>query len=322
MKFASMPRLLRPLLLLVAAVGLSGCMSTAQYATFVTKTSLSIIDADTTPPGISLAYDRVEGYVGPRFEDGSVYPVAGYLRTKGSGLMRETQQVYAGGHAAKLALSQPGEIAAAPACSDGAQKPAMIFATGTTIGIKLGFIEGTALPNSFTLGYRRKEASAIPVSRECQPSVLAYLDSEATGRQAAGQPKLGFGVAQYFATGDAADALAARPFVRAHFAAEAEAALGEVAAFNTREQQQMRIALDVLACVADLPDAQFDRVITNADELMLFETGVTQNLRRATSAADQRRIYTREMGLMLGDTDERTGALRLHQKKVCALPRG
>lgn len=317
MKNASRPRLL-PLLL---AACLGGCMSTTQYATFVTKTSLSLIDADTTPPGISLAFDRVEGYVGPRFQDGSVYPVAGYLRTKGSGLFRETQQVYAGGRAARLVLSELGEIGAATSCSDGAQEPAMIFATGTTIGIKLGFIEGTALPNSFTLGYRRKEASAIPVSRECQPSVLAYLDSEAAGRQTAGQPKLDFGVAQYFATGDAAEALAARPFVRAHFAAEAEAALGEVAAFNTREQQQMRIALDVLACVADLPDAQLDRVITNADELMLFEDGVTQNLRRAVSAAEKRRVYTREMGLMLGDTDERTSALRLHQKKVCSLPR-
>lgn len=314
---------LRPLLLLLllTAAGLAGCMSTAQYATFVTKTSLSLIDADTTPPGVSLAFDRIEGYVGPRFEDGSVYPVAGYLRTKGSGLLRETQQVYAGGRAAKLALSQPGEIAAASGCSDGAEKPAMFFATGTTIGIKLGFIEGTALPNSFTLGYRRKEASAIPVSRECQPSVLAYLDSEAAGRQTAGQPKLDFGVAQYFATGDAANALAAQPFVRAHFTAEAAAALGEVAAFNTREQQQMRIALDVLACVADVPDAQLDRVITNADELMLFEDRVTQQLRSAASAAEKRRIYTREMGLMLGDTEERTSALRLHQKRVCALPR-
>ena len=308
-------------LLLVVAAGLGGCMSTTQYATFVTKTSLSLVDADTTPPGVSIAYDRIEGYVGPRFDNGSVYPVAGYLRTKGSGLFRETQQVYAGGRAARLVVGEPGDGVTAVACGDGAKEPAMIFATGTTIGIKLGFIEGTALPNSFTFGYRRKEASAIPVSKDCQPSVLAYLDSDASGRQEAGQPKLDFGVAQYFATGLSADALASQPFVRENFKAEAAAALGDVAAFNSREQQQMRVALDVLVCVAALPDAQLDRVINNADELSLFDDRVTQDLRRAASAAEKRRIYTQELGLMLGDSEERGSALRLHQKKVCALPR-
>jgi hypothetical protein len=308
------------LALLLATAALAGCMSTSQYATFVTKTSLSIVDVDTTPPGLSLAFDRVEGYVGPRFDDGTVYPVAGYLRTKGSGLFRETQQVYAGGHAARLALSETSTNGGGAACSDGAENPAMIFATGTTIGIKLGFIEGTALPNSFTLGYRRKEASAIPVSRECQPSVLAYLDSDSRGREVAGQPKLDFGVAQYFATGAAADALAAQPFVRAHFTSEAQAALGEVAAFNAREAVQTRMALDVITCAGKVPDARFDRVITNAEDLKLFaDDGAANRIRGAGAIAVQRRMYTEQLGLRLGDTDERTAALRFHKQRVCEL---
>jgi hypothetical protein len=308
------------LVLLLAAAGLAGCMSTSQYATFVTKTSLSIVDADTTPPGVSIAFDRVEGYVGPRFDNGTVYPVTGYLRTKGSGLFRETQQVYAGGRAAELALGKPVPDAAELPCSDGASNPAMIFATGTTIGIKLGFIEGTALPNSFTLGYRRKEASAIPVSRECQPSVLAYIDSEGQGRQVAGQPKLDFGVAQYFATGTAANVLAGQSYIRDHFQSEARAALGDVAAFNAREAVQTRMALDVLTCAGKVPDARFDRVVTNAEDLKLFaDDGAANRIRNAGAIAVQRQMYTEQLGLRLGDSDERTAALRFHKQRVCEL---
>ena len=41
-------------------------MSTTQYATFVTKTSLSIIDVDTPPPGVSLSAAARREPVGSR----------------------------------------------------------------------------------------------------------------------------------------------------------------------------------------------------------------------------------------------------------------
>ena len=53
------------------ATTLTGC---TDQVIFITKTSVGI-DADTTLAAVSIAYDRTDGYLGPRYEDGSIPPV-------------------------------------------------------------------------------------------------------------------------------------------------------------------------------------------------------------------------------------------------------
>ena len=68
---------------LVICMSLTACVT--KDAVFVTKTSFSILDVDATPASVSIAHDRVEGYFGPRFDNGHVYPVTGYFKGQGSG---------------------------------------------------------------------------------------------------------------------------------------------------------------------------------------------------------------------------------------------
>src|SRR5712692_5987404 len=91
-------------LLLPVAVAslLHGCAyKPEENVAFITKTSIGL-DVDGTPPEVSFAYNRVEGYLGPRYENGAVPPVASALSTDGSILNRGIKQFYATGDAARL----------------------------------------------------------------------------------------------------------------------------------------------------------------------------------------------------------------------------
>ena len=297
---------------------LTGCAT--KDAVFVTKTSFSVLDADATPAGISVAHDRVEGYFGPRFDNGHVYPVTGYFYASGSGLTRDVQQVFAGGEAATVVLgAEPG--APPPAsCGDGRDRPPLLFATGTTIGIKLGFAENTILPTSFVFGFRRKEVAWVPVSKDCQPPVLATLDSSAQARGKAEDPKLKAGVGQYFATGAAAVRLATDPIIRGTFQREAQKAVGNVAEFNSREAVHNQLTLDIVGCASKVPDTSFDSVVSNADELgVLAATGDAAQIRAGVDAKDRLGRYARLLRLRNGDEDPRTAALTIHKTRVCKL---
>jgi hypothetical protein len=305
------------ILLLAASVMLAGCAT--QNAVFVTKTSLSVVDVDTSPVSATIAYDRTEGYIGPRLEDGKVYPVAGYLHTDGGTMARNTQQVFAGGRAAVLVSGgTPDAQVTTTTCGDNRANPPLIFATGTTMGIKVGFADGTPLPNSFTLGYRRKEASVVPVSKDCQPSVLATYDSGLAAKAQPTDAKIKATVAQYFATGAAAEALASDPVVKDLFKTSAKAALDAPGAFTAREGVQTRLALDVITCAGKVPDTNFDRVVNNAEDLDLV-AGQAGVIRAGATIADKRRLYGEMLSLMLGAKDETTAALQFHKQRVCSL---
>lgn len=301
-----------------ALLGLAGCAT--KDAVFVTKTSFSILDVDATPAGISVAHDRTEGYFGPRFEDGHVYPVTGYFRGSGKGLEREVQQVFAGGLAATVVLGADPGTPNFASCNDGRDRPPLVFATATTLGMKLGFQENTVLPTSFVFGYRRKEAAWVPVSSTCQPSVLATLDSSATAKAKEGESKLNAGVSQYFATGAAAVKLAQDADIRASFRKEAVRALGDVAAFNDRRANQNQIALEIIDCASRVPDARFEGVVSNADEVGVLPTPFdAADIRKGGNAKEQLAIYARKLHLRNGDEDPRTAALTIHKTKVCKL---
>jgi hypothetical protein len=118
------------------------------------------------------------------------------------------------------------------------QKKLMYFGTATTFGLKVGFAPttGAPLPDSFLFGYRRKEASVIPIAERqvdgkpqgtvaaVYPSVLASMEvniDAAPAQQGAGT---GMTSTQYFATGRAAEALSTNDKVRAAFVVKAEKA--------------------------------------------------------------------------------------------------
>lgn len=300
----------------VVASVLASCATATNRATFVTKTSFSILDADSTPPSISIAYDRFEGYVGPRFDDGTVYPVAGFVETDGTFFNRGLRQVYAGGDAARIVTAQPGvplvlqprSAASAPA------DQVLVFATATSLGLKVSFAEAT--PASFTLGYKRKEASVVPVDQLRQPSVMASLDNATS---VASPTSSAFSVRQYFATGDAANNLARLPSIRAKFLEKAREAIGTVAAFRLEEATQGRLALDTVACVLAAPDATLPKIWGNAEELDIFSDKTTvPAIRAAGPLAEQRRLYAARLASLIDPASvDYTLRLRLHHAAIC-----
>jgi hypothetical protein len=155
---------------------------------FVTKTSLSVVDVDSTPPGISVAYDRTEGVVGPTFQQGHAPSVLAHISSDGSMFTPRIKQAYATGDAARFLVGgeddgcltiprgapathtgmgrQTSEAATNESKDENGSFP-MFFSTQTTAGLKLEFssASGQMLPSGFVFGYRRKEASAIRVAR-------------------------------------------------------------------------------------------------------------------------------------------------------------
>lgn len=310
-----------------ACAALGGCASPTTHATFVTKTSLALVDADTTPAGISVAYDRVEGYIGPRLEDGTVLPVTGYIDTDGGIFVRKIRQVYATGQAAENVVAHAGGGSAPPSTLP-AQPPALesplskrnvlFFGTGTNFGLKIGFEAGTVAPNSFNLGFRRKEISVIPVDKGSMPSVFASIDNAAAARPAEGtKPAVEFGLNQFFATGTAADRLAKDPgiggIIARRLSAEDE--------FRRNESAQGKDALDALWCLSRIADdAALDRVWNSAEDLrVLAPTTLAEIRRTGTTRTAQRQIYTRDIGLANAASADHGKRLALHRETVCQL---
>lgn len=319
---------------LLTGLVLAGCASPTTHATFVTKTSLAVLDVDTAPAGMSVAYDRVEGYIGPRLEDGSVLPVTGYIDTDGGILVRKIRQVYATGRAAEhvSAHTAAGAASAASAPSRPASAPelksreVLFFGTGTNIGVKIGFEAGTVVPNSFNFGFRRKEISVIPVDQGHMPSVFASIDNSAAAQEAQGaKPAVEFGLNQFFATGSAAERLAQDPAIGGVIARR----LNKEAEFRTNESRQAKDALDALYCLSRVPDDRLDRVWNNAEDLGLFDTGATEKTleriraRPASDRVGQRQIYTGDLGKINAASSAYGERMRAHRDAVCRLiPQG
>jgi hypothetical protein len=304
----------------------------------VTKTSLGI-DVEATGQTASFAYDRTEGYFAPRYDGKKPAAVYANLETNGAMLDRKIRQSYATGNAAVL-LSHPvpSPASAAPtrpallrtaaletveripsatpaaAAASGELPKAMFFGTGTVVGLKLGF--GATSIENFTLGFKRKEISILPQEEHetTIPSVLANFDSSLDVKTLWGSS---LKIDQFFATGDAADGLAANnPEIRRAFEQKAESALGE---YRDHERYQRRYALSTLACLSRLNDTQTPQVWANAKALGLFAEAVADELRAAPSESAKRVVYTREIGLVDPNSKTHTGLMLGHQVYVCEL---
>lgn len=202
-------------LVLIAALWVGGCNALpTDQVLFVTTTSFGAQFAQ-EPPTASVAYDRVEGYFGPSYSNGALPPVAAVFGTGGDLFQPQVRQLYTTGAAALLATN-PKSTAASPAPLSGT-RTVMFFGTGTTIGLKVGF-DPNGAPDALNFGYKRVEFSDIhlghdPVANaDIYPSVLASIDTTSSATSAV---DTGIDSQQFFATGQAADALATTEQVQA-----------------------------------------------------------------------------------------------------------
>lgn len=294
---------------LLSLAWLAGCATPRDTVVFVTKTSLGL-DVDSNPPSASFAYDRVEGYVGPRFNSATAAPVAGSIATNGKLIGRSIRQTYATGHAAKLITLPAGATApTAPIESYSGEHKVMFFGTSTVLGLKFAFSPSSAI-DSFTLGYKRKEASFIPITESGVPSVLASVSTEAKAESLSNSD---LQVEQFFATGVAADALAADPAIVQNFKRQS----GDLVRYKANKEEQATLALESLTCVAKLADADLPDVWKNVGELRLLDDSAIVGRLNAAAPKDARALYTRELGLLAPDSPVRTGLMTAHRNHVC-----
>lgn len=235
------------------ALALAGCAS-PDHVLFVTKTSIGI-DFDSKPATASLAYDRIEGYVAPRYASGEIPPVVASVKSDGKIFNPAIKQVYATGDAAVIATG--GEVSGNPQLKGDRQL--MFFGTTTTTGVKVGFT--TALPDSFVFGFKRKEFSYIPLGKEgtgpdavdVYPSVLASIDTAANVSATGERSDTALSNSQFFATGKAARLLADRPMIKEGFRSLSRETIqkAQLEALNKNEKLSNSI------------DALVDSILTN-----------------------------------------------------------
>jgi len=315
------------LLLAVSAVALAGCATERDSAVFVTRTSLGL-DVDSAPGSAALGYNRVEGYLGPRYDSGTIPAVAGSFHTDGGLFDRKVRQVYATGKAARNATAYDTLHPDEEAEHFVGDRKAMFFGTGTVIGINVGF--GGTSAESFSFGFKRKEVSVIPVSTTVTstvgeggsttlvvnsfPSVFARLDNSTDVNVAM---KSDLGISQFFATGVAAQRLANNRDVQAEFRKEAK---DPKMAYRDEEHRQSRLALNSLYCVSKVADAELSKVFDHAGALSLFKDPQAVPAMRAAGPQAARAAYTGQIGLLDPTQPDTTALMQLHQKFVCDLP--
>ena len=219
-------------------LGLLGCSTGKDSIIFVTKTSVAI-DVDTNPPTFDVGYGRYEGSIAPVLKDGQVLPLLSSISSDGgissSVFGSGVTQNFGVGNAAVIMSqylgsdSNPGKniktdfatLISTPANVDGKISTGRryFFGTKTTVGFTTSFAaERGYTPDSIALGYKRKEFAYVPIIEKgvpgsetlSIPSMLATSGSSTS----AGANQSGFSVSQFYATGEAANYLAANPTIR------------------------------------------------------------------------------------------------------------
>lgn len=331
------------------ALSLTGC---ADGVLFVTKTSLSILEADTKPAGISIAYDRVEGYLGPTSETGEAPAVLGYFGSDGTIFTPKVQQVYATGNAARLLVKEKTKCTPTKIQHPGR---VMFFGTSTTSGLKVGFTANAPLPDSFIFGWRRKEFSLIPLSVAAEDYTCKDASGNETGKIAKDQKFYPATLAsvnsartvtlpgaettlkdqQYFATGDAAMGLAAMDEVRGQIQTINKSVFSD---YYKAEEAQKAEAVVLAACYAGLLPTDRPKVWDEASRLGLYQDGPGENTGALLNSAfkgavDAKgnvtaparlaradRVYVSALVTAPGGSDPaRARLLAIHKKTVCDL---
>ena len=330
------------LISIATLTALAGCATDQKTATFITKTSLSILDADSTPPNISIAYNRDEGYFGPRYESGAVPSVLASIRSDGNIFDPQVMQLYATGNAAEIAAGRdPAQVTVDSSQMTGDTKR-MIFGTTTTVGFKVD-VGPNSTPKGLLFGFRRKEVSVIPLATAAKskadqsdvhayPSVIAAIDTTARSTREQDTLALNLDNRQFFATGIAAEAMAIP--LRNEFLKRAEQDAG------ANGLAQRLAAAELLTCYAGLRVADRPDVWRDADshnlfydtlaeprrlELMLtaYRNAVDEsgNLVDSDRLARIDRLYSHHLLTVNISDPNRLDAIKAHHEKTCALSR-
>jgi hypothetical protein len=233
------------LLVSLSIPSLAACDS--DTAIFATSTSVGI-NVDSKPPTVAVAFERSEGFIGPRATNGVAPPAVASIETAGNVFAPQIRQTYATGDAAEIVTAKT--VPEPPKTADemlGPRKP-MVFGTGTTLGFKVGFTAQGA-PDSLVFGYKRKEVSVIPmavttttaadgtnVETAKYPSVLASIDTTSKMNSA---PDAGLANKQFFATGQAAKNLAGNELIRRAFKDKAAEAMATTSYVNDDSSQRI-----------------------------------------------------------------------------------
>lgn len=325
---------MKRLLLLGGVLTLAGCAG-ADSVLFITKTSLGV-DLDTKPASLSVAYDRKEGYLGPRYDNGAVPPVTASIKSDGGIFTGKVKQVYATGNAALILATDNPDGANVSETNLSGEKKLMFFGTDTTTGLKVGFTG--QYPDSFVFGYKRKEFSYIPVGTtvaqgtkgavDTYPSVLATIDT--TG-SAIDDKTSGLVGTQFFATGAAADALAKNKGIHATFKETATSAL---AAYKDASSQQQVEVGNILKCYPAVKESALPDIWSNAESLKLYyddgsyrllsgnaEAIRTNHANKVDLLRASHKRYTSEVSNINGTDKERQYRLLVHADYVCAKAR-
>ena len=236
---------------------------------FVTKTNYGL-DLSTMPPTMALDISRDEGVIAPQFEGGKTLPVLASFKASGNNIFSSSLgSTFAAGDAALTLATLYSSQSNGPVSSAAIQLDSeptetrfgsgqtetvdfqssdvrpVVFGTRTALGLGIGWSTmASAVPDSFTIGYNRKELALIPItqravvanadptkscatakgSSQTPPahycmnlsSLLATLDFYVDTKPAdeAASPNARTYYLQYFATGSAASSMATHPAVR------------------------------------------------------------------------------------------------------------
>ncbi len=311
---------------------LAGC-STTERAVFFTKTSISVLDVDSTPAAISVAYDRTEGYLGPSYPNGATPSVVGSFKSDGQIINPKIKQVYATGRAAEIVTAKNQNDSDAQShnnleYSDDSDKKMMFFGTSTALGIKIGVEQNNP---AFLLGFKRKEASYIPLQgvtvngkkRDQYASVLASIDTDVDFT--ATEQKLKYG--QFFATGKAAKQLAQNGNIRAAFAEKA------TVSFDQEFSDQAAAQGEATHCSFSVKQQDWNTIIQSGmssgvlteEEIKEQVLAANQAYQASGSAADQLQLIRAHSTAVSGATDgmsaKKSILINAHRNLVCDLAR-
>ena len=300
-------------------VGVLSACGTTSNAVFVTKSSISVLDIDSTPSSVSFAYDRDEGFYGPNYENGSVPPVVGYISTDGDIINPEIKQIYATGDAASIVVDENYTTYSSTQSDDltGDKKP-MVFATSTTFGFKIGTI---GVHPSFTLGYKRKEVSFIPLRTKNgvdeYSSVIASIDTSLKDNNK-------FENGQFFATGEAAKILATKKYIKDMFNNTAKTSLD---IFDDNLAKQKTLHSNIVRCLFSITMAQWESVISSGKSASLvadLDVQLNQAYKKyaLSSSSDDKlsliHLYSEAIyGGIDADSNNHSVLLDAHEKLIC-----
>ncbi|NOH60572.1 hypothetical protein [Vibrio sp. RE88] len=314
---------------ILAIVLLSGCAS-PDKAIFVTSTSMSLLEGDSKPAGVSIGYKRVEGYLGPNNADGTAPPIIASIQSDGEIWNPKIRQLYATGLAATVASSD--EKCKKINNRSGKDKKLMFFGTSTNTGLSIGTTSD--IPDSFVFGYKRKEFSLIPLVKinndnYSYPSVLASIDTTGELDDSSSNVNTALKTNQFFATGDAACNLAEK--LGSEFVERAKVSV---------DVQQRNIAAQAINCYAGLRlkdrvavwnDAHFNKLF-HEEGSEIGNTFATIKAAYSEAVKDGKvidadrlfradRVYTGSVFLPSIDNVERLSKLTEHRGYVCGLAR-